>query len=578
MPAPDRLELQLDWDADKLWRSWSEGPDHLFIMQRMAEVPVAVTATDRPGRVLEVAAAEAVHSCKLNRRGMESFVVEPSPIMLERARQRMDQQGARITLIRGVAETLPFRAQRFDRVLLDSAIDHLAQPELGVREMTRVLKPDGRLVITFVNYGSLSVRISRLLYRAARVTGYVADEYLFWDTPVPVEHTFECTLPVLRQVCRSSLDLDHAFGVSIGWMVPGWGRLLRWLPRRCSMTILRGLDRLAYRRPGIADFVVSVWRPRPLDAAVTSQPASGEGAGDAAERFAVAPTDVVYLSRSKAEAEYWARVSFGRGFFELLQAGDREVNEAYTGDAARSWIEDLIGRGPFRDAAVLGCDEGGYERFWIERHGSERLDVYELSPGVIRKVRSGLALGVLATWGPHRRVRFIRSDLNFARLPEGAYDVIWSSGCLHHIVNLEHLFAEVERALRPGGVFAFRDYVGERRMQFAPERVARINAVLRDIPARWRRTKTIRPTRLEELSPFCGVRSDEILALATARFELVHKGEAGALFPLNLAVDLAAIERGAPQIRARLLAAEQEAMRQPSARPCAAYAVFRTHR
>ncbi len=575
MRAADRLEFQLDWDADKLWRSLSAGPDHLFIVQRMWEVPVQVTATDRPGRVLEVAAAEAVHSCKLNLRGMESIVVEPSPIMLERARQRMDREGARITLIRGVAEALPFRAQRFDRVLLDSAIDHLAQPELGVREMARVLKPDGRLVITFVNYGSLSVRLSRLVYRAARLTGYVGDAHLFWDTPVPVEHTFECTLPELRDVCRSSLDLDHAFGVSIGWMVPGWGRLLRWLPRRWALAILRGLDRLAQRRPSIADFVVSVWRPRPADAAPTSQPGSGDVAGDAAERFAVGPTGVVYRSKLKAEADHWARVPFGRGFFKLLQAGDREVNEAYTGDATRSWLEDLIARGPFRDAAVLGCDEGGYERLWIERNGSERLDVYELSPGVIRKVRAGLGLGLLATWGPHRRVRFHRSDLNFARLPEGAYDVIWSSGCLHHIVNLEHLFGEVERALRPGGLFAFRDYVGERRMQFAPERVERINAVLRDIPARWRRNKTISPPRLEELSPFCGVRSDEILPLATARFELVHKGEAGALFPLNLAVDLHAIEHGAPQIRARLLAVEQEAMREPNARPCAVYAVLR---
>ena len=534
----------------------------------MAEVPVAATATDGPGRVLEVAAAEAVHSCQLNRRGMESFVVEPSPIMLERARGRMAQEGARLTLIRGVAETLPFRAQRFDRVLLDSAIDHLAQPELGVREMSRVLKPDGRLVITFVNYGGLSVRLSRLLYRAARLTGLAGEAHLFWDTPVPVEHTFECTLPELQQMCGSCAELDQVFGVSIGWMVPGWGRLLRWLPQRWTLVILRALDRVARRRPGIADFVVTVWRPRPADAAAASTPAAGDGA---AAGFAVAPTDVVYRSKLKAEAEHWARVPFGRGFFQLLQAGEREVNEAYTGDPARSWIEDLIGRGPFRAAAVLGCDEGGYERLWIEHGGSERLDVYELSPGVIRKVRAGLGLGVRA----RRRVRFIRTDLNFARLPDAAYDVIWSSGCLHHIVNLEHLFAEVERALRPGGLFAVRDYVGERRMQFAPERVARINAVLRDIPARWCRTAAISPPRLEELSPFCGVRSDEILALAMARFELVHKGEAGALFPLNLAVDLATIERAAPQFLARLLAAEREAMREPTARPCAAYAVFR---
>lgn len=577
--ASNGLEFQLDWDSEKLLGTWPTGPDHFFIMHRMSEVSVEATAAEGPGRLLEVAAAEATHSCKLNLRGMESIVVEPSLAMLERARVRMEEYGARITLIRGVAETLPFRDQTFDRVLIDSAVDHLAHPELGIAEMTRVLRRDGRLVITFVNYQGVGVRFARLLYRAARLTGCAStSEHLFWDTPVPAEHTFECTLPVLLHLCRPHLDLDHVFGVSIGWMVPGWGALLKWLPRRWALALLRGLDRLARRRPRSADFVVSVWRPRRAEAPAPARAGAAQAAGDGAAPFAVDRADVVYRGKAREEAEYWAQAPFGGGFVEVMRAGEREVNAAYTGDPARSWIEDLIGRGPFRDAAVLGCDEWGYERLWLERKGSERLDVYELSPGVIRKVRAGLGLGLLATRGPRRRVRFIRSDLNFARLPEGAYDVIWSSGTLHHIVNLEHLFAEVERALRPGGLFALCDYVGERRMLFAPKRLARINAALLAVPARWRRTAAVRPPRFEQLSPFCAVRSDEILPLATARFELVHKGEVGALFPLNMAVDLTALEREAPEVRARLLSAEREALREPTARPCGAYAVFRRRR
>jgi len=87
---------------------------------------------------------------------------------------------------------------RFDRVLLDSAIDHLADPRLGIGEMTRVLKPDGRLVISFVNYESASMRLSRRLYGMARRLGVLPREKrLFWHTPVPFEHTFECTIPLL---------------------------------------------------------------------------------------------------------------------------------------------------------------------------------------------------------------------------------------------------------------------------------------------------------------------------------------------------------------------------------------------
>jgi SAM-dependent methyltransferase len=161
------------------------------------------------------------------------------------------------------------------------------------------------------------------------------------------------------------------------------------------------------------------------------------------------------------------------------------------------------------------------------------------------------------------------------RLPPRRYDVIWTSGCLHHIANLEHLFDEVQRALLPGGLFVVRDYVGERRRQFAPSRLARVNAALRTVPARYRHSETIAAGRVEGLSPFCAVRSDEIVSLAEARFETVHKAPAAALFPLTFHIDLAAIEREAPELLAGLQAAEEEALRDPEVRPCTIYAVFR---
>ena len=562
------VELQLDWDVGNLQNAWPTGLDTRYLMYRVGVEPSEVTARAEGGRVLEVAAAEAIHSCKLNLKGMESFVVEPSLAMLERAKQRIAEYGARVTLIRGICETLPLADHTFDRVLIDSAMDHLANPELSAREMTRVLKPDGRLVITFVNYGGFSARVSRVLYRIARRAGLpAANRHLSWDSPVPIEHTFECTLPRMRLICEPTLTLDRAFGISLLWGFPGWGRFLGLFPERLGLALVYLIDRLAYRLPAMSDFVVSVWRPR------AGAPASSSAATRAGD-LAVQPTEVVYPGKAQVEADYWGRYDFGAGIFALSPPRDRRLNLAYTGDPERSWIDDLLARGPFERAAMLGCDEGGWERLWLQRGGSRRLDVYELSPGVIRKVRDGLGLGWWEANGPRRRVRFIQADLNFARLPGERYDVVWSSGCLHHIVNLEHLFAEVERSLRPGGLFALRDYVGERRMRFAPERLARINALIREVPPRWRRIDAVESPRLETLSPFCAVRSNEILAVAKARFDVVREGYAGALFPLSFAVDLPAIEREAPDLAARLDAAEGEALRD-GVPPCAAYAVFR---
>jgi SAM-dependent methyltransferase len=573
------LELQLDWDVSRLHEHWPTTPDNVFIMYRLSGLASEVTAAGATGRVLEVAAAEAVHACKLNLRGLEAFVLEPSPVMLARARARMSEYGARVTLVRGVAEALPFADHTFDRVLIDGAIDHLGQPELSLREMTRVLKPEGRLIITFVNYQSVSTRLSRLLYGAARRLRLVAPgTRFFWDTPVPHEHTFECTYDVLMRLCRPGLELDHVFGVSMGWMLPGWGPLLSRLPRQRALTLMQRLDHFACRRPRLADFIVSVWRRGAPDAARGLTATAGGPADD----LVVRETDAVYAGRARAESEYWAQGNFDGRFFALVSAENRAINTAYTGDADRTWLDDLMARGPFERAAVLGCDEGGYERRWIGGGGSQRLDVYELSPGVIRQVRAGLGLGWSALHGPKRRVRFIHADLNFASLPADHYDVVWSSGCLHHIVNLERLFAEVERSLRPGGLFAIRDYVGEPRMQFDAERLARINSVLRQVPARYRRIEIVAAPRLQQSevtpphpSPFCGVRSDEILPLAEARFDVVHKAVTGALFPLHFAVDLPALERDAPEVLAQLQAAEDEALHDQRFRPCGAYVVLR---
>src|SRR5262245_58857787 len=91
--AKRKLELQLDWDPSDLREAWPTGPDNFYVMERLAKLVPDVTASGGPGRVLEVAAAEAAHSGKLSRRGMQTFVVEPSPVMMERARARMAAEG-----------------------------------------------------------------------------------------------------------------------------------------------------------------------------------------------------------------------------------------------------------------------------------------------------------------------------------------------------------------------------------------------------------------------------------------------------------------------------------------------------
>jgi 2-polyprenyl-3-methyl-5-hydroxy-6-metoxy-1,4-benzoquinol methylase len=53
-----------------------------------------------------------------------------------------------------IGEFLPLKDESFDCVLMSEVIEHLEAPQISIREAARVLRPDGRLLITTPNYRS----------------------------------------------------------------------------------------------------------------------------------------------------------------------------------------------------------------------------------------------------------------------------------------------------------------------------------------------------------------------------------------------------------------------------------------
>jgi SAM-dependent methyltransferase len=257
------IAFQRDWDPDYMRRVWPKGLDNAFILDRQAAVAVHETAAGANGTVLEIGAAEGNNACELAKRGLAVVALEPSPYMAARAAVNGNDDGVHLAVVRGIAERLPFVDGFFARILCESALDHIADPRRAVAEMARVLRPDGRLLVGFVNYGSPNVRLARLVYGVARALGARwSRRHLFWDSPVPEEHTFECTYPDVAGLCAPYFLLDRAIGVSIGWAFPAWGAVLGRLPQRTAVAVLARLDWLARRVPRAGDYVVTVWRPR----------------------------------------------------------------------------------------------------------------------------------------------------------------------------------------------------------------------------------------------------------------------------------------------------------------------------
>jgi SAM-dependent methyltransferase len=237
--------------------------DSRFIFRRVPELVTAAATAGTPGRVLDVACGFGGQLALLRGRGWEGWGLDASLPLVQHCRRIFAGDGG-TPLVAGVAEDLPFRDASFDTVVCQGSIDHFTNPEGFLREVARVLKPEGRAVIGISNFDSLSCRLGRGLHRLRDRLG--ADVYRgrnYWQ--IPPNHTFRGTNRALRALAGPHLELVEARGISMLWLFNRWTKLIDALPERLAWWMLGAVDRIAYRTPGLADVIVSVWRPRKAD-------------------------------------------------------------------------------------------------------------------------------------------------------------------------------------------------------------------------------------------------------------------------------------------------------------------------
>lgn len=113
--------------------------------------------------VLDVGCGQGIDLCEYARAGARATGVDLTPRHVELARKHLAELGLQATVVEGDAEQLPFADASFDRVSSNGVLHHTPDMAGALREIRRVLRPDGLATILVYNRNSWHFWTSQIL-------------------------------------------------------------------------------------------------------------------------------------------------------------------------------------------------------------------------------------------------------------------------------------------------------------------------------------------------------------------------------------------------------------------------------
>ncbi|HZW30859.1 MAG TPA: class I SAM-dependent methyltransferase [Isosphaeraceae bacterium] len=205
------------------------------------------------------------------------------------------------------------------------------------------------------------------------------------------------------------------------------------------------------------------------------------------------------------------------------------------GESPEHWltwlIRDYFQQRRFTRVLSPGCGVGDHEVALMELGTIAQLDAFDFSEASLRIARAKAAAKGL-------KISFYRDDINTFEVPVGRkYDLIFCSGSVHHVRELERFLRVVRDALTADGVFVFNEYVGPCYNIYPRGQLEIVNRLLGAIAPELRLAERLEQITVEQAlahDPSESVRSSLILPFASTyfRFELCRRYGGTVLHPL----------------------------------------------
>jgi len=214
-------------NAKKIDLAWSDDdvvpplvyPNLEFLFQQMLRLTLEEVDPSHGELILDVGCGKAIDGARLWEKGAKVIGLEPSHVMMVRAKQYLNESNAQVALAQGIGENLPFKPHSFDKVMCKGALDHFFSPSETMEEIARVLKPGGEMIISIANFDSLGFRLGKKLYP---VTKYLspsqAKERKPWEPPP--DHTYKFDYPFLSSLMKQHFEIKKTKGISLFFWTP----------------------------------------------------------------------------------------------------------------------------------------------------------------------------------------------------------------------------------------------------------------------------------------------------------------------------------------------------------------------
>ena len=139
-------------------------------------------------RILEVGCGSGDFSIFLSRQGAQVTAIDFSIVAIEAARKKNTAYKTNVNCIVADSQAIPFKNNSFDLIYSFECLEHVLEPRSMLHECSRVLKTNGKIILTTENYLNamsyvlLYYKLIRRPFDSGSGVQPIENYSLFWKT------------------------------------------------------------------------------------------------------------------------------------------------------------------------------------------------------------------------------------------------------------------------------------------------------------------------------------------------------------------------------------------------------------